>query len=164
MPDAESADFGTAISYEKYEEKIDELRDGLREAYEAGYKKAIDDVENTGELPKKEDVEDSEYLAESHYYYWDGRTLPLEFWLRDQFDLDGETDEDQPSEPEMLRSEFHIGGAVCEVTRASELDLDERTIEIRLDEEGFESYIRELRLEEYEDEAREWIEERGRDD
>ncbi|NHN50002.1 hypothetical protein G9464_20755 [Halostella sp. JP-L12] len=84
------ADGGTEITsteqsgVEAYEEKMDELWEGLLQAYTAGYKKAMRDFEVTDEIEK---YEDSEFIKDSHYHYWDGRTLPLEFWLREQFDV-----------------------------------------------------------------------------
>ena len=73
---------------EQYENKMDELMNGLREAYEAGYKRALEDIEKGDFKPTVEQIDGSEYMAECNYYYWDGRTLPLEFWLREEFGLD----------------------------------------------------------------------------
>ena len=73
---------------EAYENKRDDLFAGLQEAYEAGYKKALEDLENTDEPPTAEQIAGSDYIGECHYYYWDGRTLPLDPWLRAQFDID----------------------------------------------------------------------------
>jgi len=70
--------------FEAYEGKRDELKSGLLEAYTAGYIKALKDFDAS---PEPEKYEGSEFLQKSHYYYWDGRTLPLEPWLREQFGL-----------------------------------------------------------------------------
>lgn len=72
--------------FEAYEEKLDELTEGLLEAYTAGYQKAMRDYDAE---PDPERMDGSGYIAESHYYYWDGKTKPLEPWLRDLF-LDDE--------------------------------------------------------------------------
>jgi hypothetical protein len=73
---------------EQYENKRDDLMQGLREAYEAGYKRALEDLEKTDEKFTTDQIDGSEYISECHYYYWDGRTLPLEFWLQKQFGID----------------------------------------------------------------------------
>lgn len=71
-----------------YQAKMDELNDGLLEAYAAGFAKA---KETYGVERGPNDVQalmQTEGVSSSHFYYWDGRSKPLEFWLRDQFGLD----------------------------------------------------------------------------
>lgn len=82
-------------NFQEYEEKMDRLNDGLLEAYAAGFAYAIEayDIE-TGISTDVRDLKKHPALQENHYYYWDGRTKPLEFWLREQFNLDtGDSDE-----------------------------------------------------------------------
>jgi len=50
-----------------------------------------------------------------------------------------------------------VGRAVCEVTSASLDDCDERELTIRLTEDGLRDYITELRLEEYDQDAADWL-------
>lgn len=86
-----------AQRYEKFEEKEDQLADGLLTAFAAGYAQAVEDQAVEGhDLPRDvggmdyRDLKNHEYIQKQHFYFWDGRTVPLAFWLPDQFDLDGE--------------------------------------------------------------------------
>lgn len=73
---------------EAYQDKLDELHDGLLEAYAAGFAKAKE-VYDISEGPDDAQLlMQTEGVSASHYYYWEGRTLPLEFWIREQFTLD----------------------------------------------------------------------------
>lgn len=75
--------------FEAFEEKMDELNDGLLSAYAAGFQKALEvyDIHPDIETDLKS-LKNHRGLSEDHYYFWDGRTKPLEFWLREQFGLD----------------------------------------------------------------------------
>jgi len=81
--------------FEGYEEKLDELNDGLLEAYAAGFAKAVEtsdiDPEFDADARKLKEVP---VIQESHFYYWDGRQKPLKAWLRQHF-LDTEFAEAQ---------------------------------------------------------------------
>lgn len=68
---------------EEYEEKSDELWEGLLTAYCAGFAKAAETFD--GRDLDVEGLKSNDLVSESHYYYWDGKTLPLEFWLQEQF-------------------------------------------------------------------------------
>ena len=74
--------------WDEYEEKLDELNEGLLKAYAAGFAKAkeVYDIEK-GPSDHRELMQ-TEGVLESHYFFWDGRTKPLEFWLLEQFGLD----------------------------------------------------------------------------
>ena len=70
------------IDLEPWEERMDELNDGLLEAYAAGFSQAVE----TFDLDPDFDTDpaalkDNEKVQEAHFYYWDGRTKPLELWL-----------------------------------------------------------------------------------
>jgi len=72
-------------SIEAVEAKIDELNDGLLEAFAAGFSQAvetfgIDANFNTAVSALTE----NDALVEQHWYYWDGRSKPLEYWLREE--------------------------------------------------------------------------------
>ena len=84
----------TAEQWDEYEEKLDELNEGLLEAYAAGFAKAkeVYDIQKGPSHPKN--LMKTEGVSENHYYYWDGRTKPLEFWLREQFGIDDGEDAD----------------------------------------------------------------------
>ena len=60
--------------------------DGLLTAYCAGFAKAAEAID--GQDPDVEDLKANDLVTESHYYFWEGRTLPLEFWLQDQFGVE----------------------------------------------------------------------------
>lgn len=74
-------------SYDQYEAKLDELKASLRESYAAGFAQAIEtfDVEACTDVSE---LKENPALGESHYYYWEGRQIPLEPWLRQQFGID----------------------------------------------------------------------------
>jgi len=65
----------------EYQRRLDELNEGLLEAFEAGYRTALTDVSERDTVPAPEAVAGSEYLAQCSFYYWDGRIKPLERWL-----------------------------------------------------------------------------------
>ena len=75
--------------YEKYEKKIDELWEGLLTAYCAGFAKGAETF--GGPNLDVEGLKSNDFLSVSHYYYWDGKALPLEFWLREQFGVETAT-------------------------------------------------------------------------
>lgn len=76
--------------FDEYEEKLDELNEGLLEAYAAGFSKAKEVYDITKGPRDVQALMDTEGVSENHYYYWDGRTKPLLFWLREQFDIDSD--------------------------------------------------------------------------
>lgn len=69
--------------YEQYEEKSDELWEGLLTAYCAGFAKAAETFDDRD--IDVENLKGNDLVTESHYYFWDGRELPLQFWLEQQF-------------------------------------------------------------------------------
>lgn len=76
---------------ERFERKKDELHDGLLTAYAAGFSKAVETFDLDPDFDTNvNSLRENRAVAECHYYFWDGRTLPLEFWIRDQFDLDND--------------------------------------------------------------------------
>ncbi len=58
-----------------------------------------------------------------------------------------------------INVELDLGQTACEVTRSRIESYDDREVSITLTEEGFEEYIRELRLQEHDDAAKQWLEE-----
>lgn len=71
-----------------YEEKMDELNRGLLEAYAAGFSKAVEAFEVDADF--RTDVESlckNGAIQESHFYHWDGKSKPLELWLKEQFEV-----------------------------------------------------------------------------
>lgn len=57
-----------------------------------------------------------------------------------------------------------IAGAVCDV-EASQIDsLDDQTVTLTLTEDGMEEYIRELRIQEHNESAAEWLAKTGGSD
>lgn len=83
---------------EKYFENLDELDEGLLESYAAGFSKAVKTfgIDTPFDTDVRE-LRENGAIAKCHYYYWDGRTKPLEFWLEDQFDFEfgpGRSDEE----------------------------------------------------------------------
>lgn len=80
-------------AFEAYEDKLDELNEGLLEAYAAGFAKAKDVYDIDSGTSDVQSLMKTKGVSESHYYYWEGRSKPLEFWLREQFDIDGEVDQ-----------------------------------------------------------------------
>jgi len=75
--------------YKMYEEKIDELWEGLLTAYCAGFVKGAETFD--GPNLDVEELKSNDYFSESHYHYWDGKALPLEVWLRRQFGVETDT-------------------------------------------------------------------------
>jgi len=57
------------------------IEETSRDAYTGGYVKALEDHDA---VPEPTKFENSEHVAESHYYHWEGRTMPakrkLEGW------------------------------------------------------------------------------------
>lgn len=78
----------------EFEEKMDELNEGLLRAYAEGYSDALDDhdVELEDDTSPSA-LMDNSYIQESSYYVWDGRSKPLEHWLEDTLGEDGDADE-----------------------------------------------------------------------
>jgi hypothetical protein len=93
----------------EYQRRLDALEEGLLEAFEAGYCKALADADEAdGELPAPETVRGSEYLAECSFYYWDGRVKPLVPWLKATLTDSGEiTTLDADGECRVM---LHYGG------------------------------------------------------
>jgi hypothetical protein len=77
------------VQFEEFEIKMDELNKGLLEAYAAGFAKAAETFEGPDLDPSG--LMDNTKIQEQHYHYWDGRTKPLEYWLRDEFGLNQST-------------------------------------------------------------------------
>ena len=76
---------------ENFEEKIDELNDGLLEAYAAGFSKAVETFDVDPDFSTDvESLKNNGAVQEAHYYYWDGRVKPLVHWLKDEFEVSGE--------------------------------------------------------------------------
>jgi hypothetical protein len=76
-------------NFDAYEEKLDELNEGLLEAYAAGFSQAVETFEVDADFSTDvTSLQQNGAVQESHYYYWDGRTKPLKFWLREQFGVD----------------------------------------------------------------------------
>ncbi|MFC5277859.1 hypothetical protein ACFPM1_03625 [Halorubrum rubrum] len=72
--------------FEAYERKTDEVWEGLEESYAAGFSKAIEVFDIETDAPRDPSrLKETEFIGESHYYYWEGRTLPLESYLQEQF-------------------------------------------------------------------------------
>ncbi|MDS0258540.1 helix-turn-helix domain-containing protein [Haloarcula sp. S1CR25-12] len=68
------------------ESKIDELNDGLLEAFAAGFSQAVETFDIDADFDTSVSaLKDNDALAEHHWYYWDGRSKPLEYWLRAEF-------------------------------------------------------------------------------
>jgi len=71
---------------QKFEEKMDELNDGLLEAYAAGFSKAVETFDVEPDFSTDvESLKSNGAVQEAHYYYWDGRVKPLVLWLEDKF-------------------------------------------------------------------------------
>lgn len=79
-----------ADQWDAYEEKLDELNEGLLEAYAAGFSKAKEVYDITKGPRDVQALMQTEGVSEHHYYYWDGRTKPLAPWLREQFGIDSD--------------------------------------------------------------------------
>jgi len=76
--------------FERYEKRLDQLNEATLEAYAAGFAKAVDAFDMDRDVPTNpRELKQVEIIQESHYYYWDGKTKPLEPWLRELF-LDDE--------------------------------------------------------------------------
>jgi hypothetical protein len=74
-------------SIEAFEDKMDELNEGLLEAYCAGFSEAVETFDvDTDRSTDVRSLKRSELLQQKHYYYWDGRSMPLERWLSEEFD------------------------------------------------------------------------------
>jgi len=73
--------------YEAYEERVDELQNALFEAYCAGFAKAAETYGDKEFVVPQ--LMRSDELGESHFYYWDGRTLPLREYLEQQHGIRG---------------------------------------------------------------------------
>ncbi|WP_188127840.1 hypothetical protein [Halorubrum aquaticum] len=77
---------GETDRFEAYEEKTDEVWEGLEKSYAAGFAKAIEVFDIETDAPRDPSkLKETEFIGESHYYYWEGRTLPLESYLQKQF-------------------------------------------------------------------------------
>lgn len=81
-----------AEAFEAYEDKLDELNEGLLEAYAAGFAKAKEVYDITKGWKDVQALMETEGVSEGHYYYWDGRTKPLAPWLREQYDIGDESE------------------------------------------------------------------------
>lgn len=80
--------------FEAFEAKMDELNEGLLTSFAAGFAHAKD-VYNIEQGPDDyRSLMNTQGVSESHHYFWNGRTKPLEFWLREQFGLDEDIAED----------------------------------------------------------------------
>lgn len=88
MTDTNDTPLDGTEKWDQYEEKLDELNEGLLDAYAAGYAKAVEDFD-IDEVPvtNADELREWRYIAECSYYFWDGRTKPLELWLREQFGI-----------------------------------------------------------------------------
>lgn len=74
---------------EALNERRAELNNGLREAYAAGLAKAVEQFDIDADFDTDvRSLKDNEFVAESHFYYWEGRTRPLEYWLPVQFGVE----------------------------------------------------------------------------
>lgn len=95
----------------EYEKRLDELDEGLLEAFEAGYCKALEDLEPAidGDPPDPDAIKGSEYLAECSFYYWDGRVKPLERWLEATL-IDDEAELPTLDSDGPIRVMLHYGG------------------------------------------------------
>lgn len=81
--------------FDEFEAKLEEMNEGLLEAYAAGFSLAVETFDVDPEFSTEiEDLMRNEGVAERHYYYWDGRSKPLELWLHDQFEIDGGQSDD----------------------------------------------------------------------
>ncbi|EMA01803.1 hypothetical protein C437_15326 [Haloarcula vallismortis ATCC 29715] len=113
-----------------YEQKRDELNEGLLEAYAAGFAKAKEVYDIERGATDVRTLMQIEAITESHYYYWDGRTKPLTHWLRDQFDLDDDqlvTDGGQDLDDFTTPAEKHLEGETevefqCGVAASNHID------------------------------------------
>lgn len=86
---------GGSERWDEYEEKLDELNRGLLTAYAAGFSQAVETFDLDPDFSTDvESLRENGAVAENHYYFWDGRTKPLEFWLREQFGIDVQPRED----------------------------------------------------------------------
>lgn len=113
----------------------------------------------------------AELLARAENWAADGLHRPgiaAEFRDAREF-VEDELQEDEPialtdggtEETEVDRNTIDaaltVGQAVCEVTSASLDDCDERELTIRLTEDGLREFITTLRLEDYDQEAADWL-------
>ncbi|MHC3382099.1 hypothetical protein [Haloarcula sp. H-GB5] len=77
-------DFETKNDADTYEEKRDELNDGLLTAYAAGFRQAVETFDIDADFDTSvSELKQNDAISEAHYYFWDGRKKPLQFWLRD---------------------------------------------------------------------------------
>jgi len=75
--------------FDEFVERLDELNDGLLEAYAAGFSQAVETFDIDADFDTSvSGLKKNGAVAENHYYYWEGRSKPLELWLREQFRLD----------------------------------------------------------------------------
>lgn len=84
--------------FDNYENARDELVSGLREAYAAGFAEALGTFDVDVDFDTSVDaLTNNESIIESHHYYWEGRTLPLEPWLLNRFTTDDSRHPESPS-------------------------------------------------------------------
>lgn len=109
MADAAESDSGVEqeIDVDAYEEKRDELYDGLETAYAAGFAKAKEVYDIDSGPSDVRTLKKTQGVAQNHYYFWEGRTLPLEFWLRSQFEI-GQDDGQDAGHSDDLESEVGL--------------------------------------------------------
>lgn len=70
---------------------------------------------------------------------------------------DAANDRDDESHRETVDATLSVGGADCDVTSARLEDCDDRRLTIKLSEDGLREFITELRLEEYDADAADWL-------
>jgi hypothetical protein len=68
----------------EFEKRMDELDEGLLEAFAAGYAKAMEHHDVDRDVDQVRQLKQHDLIRESHFYYWDGRDKPLERWLRNE--------------------------------------------------------------------------------
>lgn len=94
---------GEKDKYELFEERTDEIWDGLERSYAAGFLKAIEVYNiDTGGPDDPDELRKVDPVSEAHYYYWDGKTLPLQDFLERYYGvgLHADDDADPPTDPE----------------------------------------------------------------
>jgi len=78
-------------NFQMFEKKLDELNDGLLEAYAAGFSQAVETFDIDPNFSTDADsLKKNGVLQEAHYYYWDGRVKPLVNWLHEEFEVQDE--------------------------------------------------------------------------
>jgi len=75
----------TELELETWEEKMDELNGGLLKAYAAGFSQAVETFDVETDINTDVDaLTNNEAIQMQHYYFWDGRSKPLELWLKEE--------------------------------------------------------------------------------